>query len=275
MTPEQRDALKQLMITLVPDDGTAVGNKSLREQFCEQASQQVQGVALSDADYWDIRNELIADGLLTKGMGKGGSVFLTDQGDEYEEDHGEEEQQDAVQYVNETQLYPPFYQTLGGYWVRENGIRDYIIENTSSQGARATGGTWTRPDMTLISVHKYPFLPGKTLDVTTFEIKALDIFDIKGVFETAAHSVFAHRCYLAVHVSESLRASQNTDFDRVRNECKRFDVGFLTFTDPADGDTFEIVVEAVRKEPDPGEVNEFITKQISNPNQMQLLEMLK
>lgn len=47
------------------------------------------------------------------------------------------------------------------------------------------------------------------------------------------------------------------------------------FSDAANWDTLEVVVEANRRDPDPAAVNEFIEKQMNNPNKTKLLEMLK
>jgi len=39
------------------------------------------------------------------------------------------------------------------------------------------------------------------------------------------------------------------DFERIQNECERFGVGLLYFSDPKNYDTFEVLVEPERKEP--------------------------
>jgi hypothetical protein len=49
----------------------------------------------------------------------------------------------------------------------------------------------------------------------------------------------------------------------------------MTFTDPADYDTYEIVCTARLNEPDPYEVDKFIRTQISADNQDQIREFLQ
>lgn len=72
------DSLRQLLLSIVPNDGSAVGNLTLATAMRESVPD------LSDEAYQRIRDGLIADGMLGKGRGRGGSVFLI--GSEAEED---------------------------------------------------------------------------------------------------------------------------------------------------------------------------------------------
>lgn len=73
--------LKATLLSLVPADGTPVGNTALRREA--EALLQADGLNLSEADYWLAHADLIADGSLLKGQGRGGSVRLatTEPGD--------------------------------------------------------------------------------------------------------------------------------------------------------------------------------------------------
>ena len=66
--------LKAAMLSLVPADGTPVGNTALRREA--EALLQADGLTLSEADYWQAHADLIANGSLLKGQGRGGSVRL-------------------------------------------------------------------------------------------------------------------------------------------------------------------------------------------------------
>ncbi len=66
--------LKAIMLSLVPADGTPIGNTALRREA--EAQLQAAGQNLSEADYWQAHADLIADGSLLKGQGRGGSVRL-------------------------------------------------------------------------------------------------------------------------------------------------------------------------------------------------------
>jgi len=63
------DDLTALLIALVPQDGSTIGNKSLRDQLSAAAKRRI-----SEKDYEAARDTLIAQGLLRKGQGRGGSV---------------------------------------------------------------------------------------------------------------------------------------------------------------------------------------------------------
>ena len=78
-------SLRELLLSIVPDDGSAVGNLALAAAMRESVPD------LSDETYQRIRDGLIAEGTLGKGRGRGGSVFLLglDDEDEIEDRDGD------------------------------------------------------------------------------------------------------------------------------------------------------------------------------------------
>lgn len=66
--------LKAALLSLVPSDGSPIGNTALRREA--EALLQADGLAMGEADYWQAHADLIADGSLLKGQGRGGSVRL-------------------------------------------------------------------------------------------------------------------------------------------------------------------------------------------------------
>lgn len=64
--------LEELMLSLVPTDGTTVGNTALRRQM--EARLDEQGESFSEDDYWRTHAALVEQGALVKGQGRGGSV---------------------------------------------------------------------------------------------------------------------------------------------------------------------------------------------------------
>jgi len=112
------------------------------------------------------------------------------------------------------------------------------------------------------------------LEVITFEVKEGLDGAVEGVFETLAHSVFAHRTYLAVHLP-GYAAMKDVEDDRIVQECERFGVGYMLFDVTGDYDTYEIVVEARLKEPGPAEVDNFIRQQVSAQNQEEVREWIR
>jgi adenine-specific DNA-methyltransferase len=67
--------IRKAILKELPKDGTAVGNMSLRERVVERL-----GAKVTEEDYFEARDELIAKGKLATGRGRGGSVRrLTDE----------------------------------------------------------------------------------------------------------------------------------------------------------------------------------------------------
>lgn len=64
--------LSDLMLSLVPEDGSAISNASLLSQLREQMPD------LDQDEYTAARNELIDEGFLAKGRGRGGAVCRTE-----------------------------------------------------------------------------------------------------------------------------------------------------------------------------------------------------
>ncbi|MDZ4780060.1 MAG: site-specific DNA-methyltransferase [Planctomycetia bacterium] len=77
MDDTRREALAGLLLGLVPPNGSAIGNQSLRERFLEAAKAagyKNTGSAL-DVAFESLREELLQKGVLAKGKGRGGSVL--------------------------------------------------------------------------------------------------------------------------------------------------------------------------------------------------------
>ncbi|WP_031217575.1 site-specific DNA-methyltransferase [Halomonas sp. PBN3] len=61
--------LRELILTLVPDDGSTLGNARLLKQLGEE------GGEVEKSDYERVRDGLVKEGVLGKGRGRGGSVY--------------------------------------------------------------------------------------------------------------------------------------------------------------------------------------------------------
>ncbi|MFP4495005.1 MAG: site-specific DNA-methyltransferase, partial [Halochromatium sp.] len=75
------DSLTDLILSLTPEDGSSIGNGAMMALLREQVP------GLADADYVAARDALVADGLLTRGRGRGGSIMRV-LGDAEDEDAG-------------------------------------------------------------------------------------------------------------------------------------------------------------------------------------------
>lgn len=239
-------AYRKLLLSEVPIDGSNIGNKKLMGKLATKG--------LPKEYYWNERNLLIDEGVLALGQGQGGSVYLLKA-----REAKAQVKQAEKRWQKEQALYQPVSDQLKQAWIRDSGLDQYstYVEITANKGKKSKPGKWTIPDITVVSVRSFTYVPGKALDVITFEIKPLSTaLDVAGVFETAAHSRFAHKSYLGVHLPDGPPDSQS--FKRLLRECERFGIGFLYFKKPDDWSTYETLVDPVRHLPAPEDVDGFI-----------------
>lgn len=259
----------QLMETLNGQGGRA-GNKTL-----------MKVLSWTEDDYWPIRNRLLDQGRLELGRGKGGSVrvvpqkvpTLIDQVGYSEEQLVPEQIANSIARIRESDLYEPVAQVLQDAWAKDKRYRDILLEITARQGKRDTGGRWTRPDITIATMTTLIYVPGKIFDITTFEIKTSDSLDVTSVYEALAHRRAATRAYVWLHTPEP--ESVEDAVSAIVAEAKRHGVGVITGIDADDYDTWEEQVEAVRFEPDPINLDNFIKVQFSTGNKDELIKWMR
>jgi hypothetical protein len=256
----RRDEYKQQLFELTPADGKGVTNASVREQL--KAAFPDENFTLDD--YWDLRQALITDGKLEPGRGYGGSVHRVLPAAA----PPQEPQAAAPAAVPEAALYEPFQKCLQNGYVPANDLKPWTSEITAFQGRRDTGGRWTRPDVTLIAMKTFTYVPHKVFEVITFEIKPNIDTALDGVFEAAAHSAFAHRSYLAFPESKDYETSPL--YERISTECERLGLGLILFSDVANWDTYLFQVTAKVRQPEPQALNDFIKTQISEKNREEI-----
>lgn len=221
--------------------GGGAGNKALR-------------VALDwDIDrYWDARQPLVDNGEILLGRGKGGSVILVIA-----------EEEEAVEAeparVNEVELYPPIKEQIEKNWLRQQGVdtakKKYVVEITAQQGKKKTGGRWTRPDLSILTVERFDFPPAKVLDLITFEVKPGDDISILGVYEALSHKKFATKSYVAFNASRACFFEGGQEGDRIQFACREHGIGLLLMEQVDDESTWEELVAPARTFPDNREID--------------------
>jgi hypothetical protein len=269
MDPSRRDEYKQRLYDLTPADGRSIGNGALRDLL----KTAFAGEEFTQEDYFDLRNSLMADGKLERGRGQGGSVHRVLSSGPVPPGAGTPTTTEVAEPVEtlpaaEADLYSPFRSAIENGYVPDNDLKPWICEITAFQGRRNTGGRWTRPDVVLVAIQTFAYVPDKVFEVITFEIKPDLGTALDGVFEAAAHSAFAHRSYLAF--PDSKEYDNSPLFDRITDECTRFGLGLILFEDVGNWDTYDFQVEAERRDPDPQAVNDFIKGQISEKSREEI-----
>jgi adenine-specific DNA-methyltransferase len=69
---DKSQRVTDLLLSLVPADGSPIGNTALRREI--ESRLAAENLTLSEDEYWQAHSALVAQGLLVKGQGRGGSV---------------------------------------------------------------------------------------------------------------------------------------------------------------------------------------------------------
>lgn len=240
LKPEEVTEYKRRLLAAIPPTGS-IGNISLLREL-----------GGDDDIYWAVRDELIRDGALEAGRGRGGSVRRITV------------KAAAPPADREADLYGPILATLKKDWAQDYRYGDFDAEITARQGRRETGGRWSRPDITLITFDAFRYVPGKHLDVITFEVKRHEGIDVTAVYESLAHRRAAHYSYLLIHVPAREAEASAATIEELSHEAEEHGVGLVAFGAPDDYRTWEFHEEADRNDPDPADINEFIDDQLTD-----------
>lgn len=243
--------------------GATAGNRRLRQKL-----------KWSEDFYWRVQSKLIEQNRIKPGRGKGGSVRVA----EIELAPAEIKTADEVlkptleqstERGKERALYRPF-KTAIEKWVGRFGFDELIVEETHSLGRRDTGGTFTRPDITAAGVRRYEYLP-KRLEIVTFEIKPGSVVNIMGVLEAIAHREAAHRSYVIYACSRG-DFENSAEEERISDLAQKYGVGVVLAETPDSIENWEVWLDDIRHEPDPGRVDRFLN---DLPNETMKRELRK
>ena len=108
--------------------------------------------------YWDIQKIAFEGGSIRLGRGKGGSVSIVKTGPTT--DDGSPNVTGAEQKIRrEKDLYAPILEELTKSWIKSKFYEDAVAQQTAHQGRTYTGGTWSRPDLSVVAVKAYEYVP--------------------------------------------------------------------------------------------------------------------
>lgn len=265
LSPDQ-----QVLLANLPEDGEAVSNRTL---------QQILG--WEHDRYWTVRDALVDVGLVVRGRGRGGTVrqYLEPAVTEIADSPPDaaslaDEAESLIQ--SELSLYEPMREVIAGDWAKDHRTDPLAVEVTALQGRRATGGIWSRPDIVSIEVRTFEFVPGKHLEVVTFEVKPFSALSVQAIYEALAHRRSATRSYVLAHLPRSESAdAESVIIADVEEEARSQGIGFVAAGDPSDYETWEERVEARRVEPDPERLDAFISKQLSEKTRRMISKRLR
>jgi hypothetical protein len=188
-----------------PDDLQAFMNRLLEAPFSGKAGNKSLREALGWAGlpdrYWQAHGRALDQGFIITGRGKGGSVQIVEPPKDASvsaQVAQAETEPEAKAAQKETDLYEPARKVINESWVKAENYDDYIVSVTGLRGRAYTGGKWTRPDISLLAVKAYPYLPQRYFDIVTFEVKPTGQTTVEGIFEALSHQQFAVR-YTRLH----------------------------------------------------------------------------
>jgi hypothetical protein len=265
---EKIEFYERSLLANVPD-AEPIGNVTLR-QLLEGDSEWTEEL------YWVIRNRLIERGELTTGRGRGvsvrralGSVTASLQNSPLTS------VELRVDKPREADLYAPMFEVIKSRWAQDYRLDSLIVEITASQGARQTGGKWTRPDITAASYRTFPYVPGRHFDLITFEVKSYEAADVTVVYEALGHRRAATRSYVLIYLPDDKRTQFQNLLDEICLVSKQHGIGVFIAADARNYDKWEELVEATRHEPDPERLNDFLATQVEPVFREQIIKWFR
>lgn len=255
ITAKRRDEF----IAALEEAGGSSGNGALRGNL-----------DWSEEFYWKVQGHLIEQGLIVAGRGKGGSVRLTEAQAAISDEPNKISIELPVVPAKERDLYADLKATIETRWINRFALDDVLVDETHSRGSRNTGGTFTRPDITAAGVRRYVYLP-KRLEIVTFEVKPASNLSVMGVLEAIALREAAHRSYVIFATSRA-KFEASTESERILELSQKYGIGLLLTERPKDVETWEVLLDAIRHEPDPSRLDRFL---IDLPNELMKKQLSK
>ncbi|MEZ5231294.1 MAG: hypothetical protein R2755_23520 [Acidimicrobiales bacterium] len=167
--------------------------------------------------------------------------------------------------ANERELEPYAQQVVHSMATTRFGLaeEDFRIENTARGGSAPTGGKWTRPDISLLSVETHPWFPD--VNLMTFEVKLGTQLRVDAVHEALAHRAKANAAWI---VTDARCTIDETRFDRIIREARTHGIGVVVIDalarngEVAEEDThYHVHAEAAAHKPEPETINDFLEQQ--------------
>jgi hypothetical protein len=197
--------------------GGSAGNKALRENLRWTVEK-----------YFRVRKILIEQGIVERGRGKGGSVYLLGDGSDKEAISTDEVK---IQKL-ESDHYPGVEKRITNQLNQD--FEHVVIEETARQGRKQLGGKWMCPDFLAITVQKFDYILYEEFTLSSYEIKRSDVVDISAVAEAAAHQRLAQLAYLVIvpHGDDkTIFDPTNVKRRNIEKECLKSGVGLILIPD--------------------------------------------
>ncbi len=255
------------LLNHIPADGGRVSNVTL-----------LRTLRWDEDRYYMARDALLASGQIVRSTGRGGTVRRAAPASVEPSTPAstvvEVAEQIEEEVRSELDLYEPMRKVIAGDWARDRRWDPLAVDITAQQGRRATGGTWSRPDIVSVEVRAFAYVPGKHLEVTTFEVKPASGITVQAVYEALAHRRAATRSYVLLHVPPG-NPELDDAVDDVATVARSHGIGLITAGEPDNYQTWEEREEAQRIEPDPERLDQFIATQLPDRTKTAISKRLR
>jgi hypothetical protein len=229
----------------LPKDGSMVGNLSLMRKL-----------AMPPERFFEAKQELDNEALIVYGKGRGGSTGLA-------KPTIAPPERATTGVRDEYDLYGPLKKYFDDFWKPNYKAPDLYISKITGppKDHKRKSGLWSRPDVSVLTVSAYDFIPERVLELTTVEAKKYADIGTRAVFETVSHSKFGHQAFLAFEWLDDVDMddSSNEDVVEVFKESRRFGIGIMQMKMKEDKTwEIDIVLDSIRHDPEPADCNRFI-----------------
>lgn len=255
---------------LLPQDGTPVLNRVMRVMLSRSLECPVSAEL-----YFSARDLLVHRGRIGRLRGQGGQLFLAPQmappgmtKRQKPDVSGTSEKTkkpaagDEPDAWPEAKLMAPLRTYLEGPFRKGLDLSEgsvCIVHDTSTRGPRK--GQWAQPDYVLVSALRFKFMPGCQVDVHSFELKTESGGTIHAVHEALAQTRFTHFGHLVWHLPQGSRGEVR--LAEIEKHCEEHGIGLIRMRDPSDFESFEVLVDPVRKESPSSAVDGFLEARLT------------
>jgi hypothetical protein len=246
--------LEDKVQTLLPSDGSAVLNRVMLVRI-----RQAFEASVTQAEYFKAVDSLDRAGVIGRLRGAGGQIFLLRSSSK------------RAKPVAEKALMEPTLHYLRREFVGLLELPETssaIVIDTSKMGP--IKGTWARPDFVLVTASTYALMPGRHIDVHSFELKNANGGSVSSVHEALAQTRFTHYGHFIWHLPRG--SKKEAMMPEVLSQCEEHGIGFVRAYDPHDMITgWEVLKTPRRKATHVGIVDNFLLERLSSSERAFLL----
>ena len=217
----------------------------LVEQGSMSNAQARAALDIDEKKFSEIKSNLIKEDLIEKFQRRGGGLRLTIKGSKVKPSTIP-----VSQVKSERELYSPFQDSLRRE-ASENEDNALVIDTSSLRRS----GKWKNPDLTKVSVKRFPLIRTTKVLITTYELKRFGSWNIEAGFEAASHRLFANYSYVVVELSRDLPVEGLDDLKQV---CSQFGIGLMTMFKHYKGWRHIVFLEAASHSPSDEAVEEYL-----------------